>query len=274
MRRFEEARTTLEEAIGEFPEDFELLNYLGLVAWEQGDLSAAATAYQLAQEAVFGDKLLKEKVKDGADPALRAVEGRALCLYRLGEHKEALELFLWLGESFPEDYIGCLYLAGEVFHVLGEIEEAIDCYHRVPVEPAVLYNLGLAYLENNDLQRGVFTLIRAFVSNVHVVALLLGRYAYHKPCTPGYLGSEGYAEEFVDACRRLWHREPAALAILEACYDHGMVRSHLQNCSEEGGNRLLSIGDGTMECDGWLEALQDDQSLKGLTREVITRVQV
>lgn len=273
-RRFDVAREVLQEGVREYPADFEFLNYLGLVAWEQEDLVGAETAYQLAQESVFGDCLDRSKVEGGEDPALRAVEGRALCLYRLGRLEEALALFRWLGESYPEQYVGCLYLAGEVHHLRGEIGEAIDCYRRVPVEPAVLYNLGLAHLENHDLERAVFTLIRAFVSNVHIVSLLLGRYAYRKPCTPGYLGSESYAEEFVNACRRLWHREPAALAILEACYDNGMVRNHLQVCSEEGGDGLLSLGDGTMECDGWLEALQDDRSLRGLTMEVVERVRV
>lgn len=274
MRHYEEARKVLEEAVSVFPEDFEFLNYLGLVAWEEEDLQGAATAYHCAQEAVFGDQLDPKKVQGGEDPALRAVEGRALCLYRMGELEEALKLFRWLGENFPDEYVGCLYLAGEVHHLRGEVREAIDCYRRVPVEPAVLYNLGLAHMEDHDLERAVFTLIRAFVANVHVVSFLLGRYAYRKPCTPGYLGSESYAEEFVNACRRLWHREPGSLAILEACFDHGLVRNHLQNCSEQGGTGLLSIGDGTMECDGWLEALQDDASLQQMTRQVLERVRL
>ncbi len=273
-RDYEVARGILEDAVSAFPDDFEFLNYLGLIAWEQEDLRGAEEAYRGAEQVVFEDGFDVTRVDGEGDAVLRAVEGRALCLYRMGEWRRALESFKWLGENFPGQYVGCTYLAGEIHHLLGEIDEAIECYEAVPVEPAVLYNLALANYENSELEKAAFTLIRAFVSNVHIVSFLLGRYAYRKPCTPGYLGSETYAEEFANACLRLWHRAPGSLNFLETCFDHGLIRSHIQSCSEEGGTRLLQVGDGTMECDGWLDQLQDRSTLQNMTRRVLDRIRV
>lgn len=266
------ARGILEDAVSEFPEDFEFLNYLGLVTWEQGDLQAAEVAYHRAVQVVFGDELSRECVDGESDSALRAVEGRALALYRIGEYDRALEYFEWLGEHFPGEYVGCRYLAGEICHLQGDIEAAIDWYERVPVEPAVLYNLGLAHYQNHALEDAAYTLIRAFVANVHIATSLLGHYSSQKGCTPGYLGSRNYAEEFVDACRRLWHQAPGSLQFLERCFDHGLVRTHLDRCGERGGPRLLQSGEGATGCRGWLEQLQDESTLRTMSQQVLRRI--
>lgn len=268
------ARGILEDAILEFPEDFEFLNYLGLVCWEQGDLEGAESAYHRAVQVVFGDELSTKCVDGDSDPALRAVEGRALASYRLGNLERALEYFQWLGENFGGEYVGCCYLAGEIHHLRGDVEAAIQWYERVPVEPAVLYNLGLAHYENDELNKATYTLIRAFVSNVHIATALLSRYSTQEGCTPGYLGSRAYAEEFVDACRRLWHAAPSSLHFLECCFDHGRVRTHLDQCSERGGTRLLQAGDGMMKCDGWLDQLQDESTLRKMSQKVLHRIRV
>ena len=268
------ARGILEDAVSMFPDDFEFLNYLGLVAWEQGDLRAAEMGYHRAVQAVFGDELDVDCVDGDGDPALRAVEGRALALYRLGRLDKALEYFQWLGRHFSGEYVGCRYLAGEVLHLRGDIEEAIEWYERVPVEPAVLYNLGLAYYENNQLDKAAYTLIRAFVANIHIATLLLDRYSSQKACTPGYLGSRAYAEEFVDACVRLWHGAAGSVDFLERCFDHGLVRSHLDRCGERGGSRLLQAGDGAMKCGGWLDQLQDESTLQNMSEQILRRFRI
>lgn len=266
------ARQVLEEGVMDHPKDFEIVNYLGLVAWEQGDLRGAEVAYQRAIEVVFGDELNREAVDDGQDPALRAVEGRALALYRLGDLDEALACFEWLGEHFPSNYVGCRYLAGEIYHLRGDIPRAIEWYEQVPVEPAVLYNLGLAMFEAHRLDEAVRTMIRAMVSNVHIASRLLGRYSAQASCTPGYLGSETYAAEFVDACRRLWHRAEGSFHFLERTFDHRKVQAHLEQCREQGGSQLLQAGDGAMNCSGWLEQLQDERSLSRMSQKVVQRL--
>ena len=266
------ARGILEDAVIAYPDDFEFWNYLGLVCWEQEELEPAQTAYHRAVKLVFGDELDAKCVDSDADPALRAVEGRALALYRLGRWDQALEYFHWLGKHFPGEYVGCRYLAGEIHHLRGDIDEAIKRYLQVPVEPAVLYNLGLAYFENHELEKAAQTLIRAFVSNVHIGVELLSRYSSQDGCTPGYLGSRAYAEEFVEACRRLWHRAPGSLRFLEQCFDHDTVCRHLDRCREQGGTQLLQAGDGRTGCAGWLEQLMDDASLDKLSARVVKRV--
>lgn len=271
-QEYEVARGILEDAVSAFPEDFEFLNYLGLIAWEQEDLRGAELAYHRAVQIVFGDDLDVECVSGEDDPVLRAVEGRALSLYRLGEFEKALIYFRWLGTNFPGQYIGCRYLAGEIHQLRGETEKAIECYEGVPVEPAVLYNLGLAHFENDALEEAAYTLLRAFVANVHIVSYLLDSYTYRKPCTPGYLGSETYAEEFANACMRLWHRASGSLHFLEGCFEHSLVKTHLQHCSEKGGTQLLQVGDGTMECDGWLDQLQDEPTLRHIAQRVLERL--
>ena len=268
----EVARGILEDGVLAHSDDFEMVNYLGLVAWEQGDLRGAEVAYHRAVQIVFGDDLDASRIEDGQDPALRAVEGRALALYRLGELDPALEYFQWLGEHFPSNYVGCRYLAGEIYHLRGEVSSAIEWYERVPVEPAVLYNMGLAMFQDHRLDEAVFTMIRGFVSNVHIATKLLGRYTAQTSCTPGYLGSEAYAGEFVDACRRLWHGAEGSFHFLQGCFDHRLVQSHLERCREQGGTRLLQAGDGAMKCSGWLEQLQDDGTVHKMSAKVLERL--
>lgn len=265
------ARGVLEDGAAEFPDDFEMLNYLGLVAWEQDDLSGAEVAYQRAMQSVFEGVLDPEAVDGASDQVLRAVEGRALCLYRLDRRLKALEYFEWLAEHFPEEYVGCRYLAGEIHHLNGDVDEAIERYRDVPVEPAVLYNLGLAYFENHRLNRAAKTWIRALVSNVHIAVQLLDRPKSHSSCTPGYLGSERYARDFVGACLRLWHGADGSLRFLERCFEHPAVQSHLERCRERGGAGLLQSGEGAMQCAGWLEQLQDEETLTRLSTGVVDR---
>ena len=269
---YEVARGVLEDSVERFPDDFEFWSYLGLIAWEQGDLEGAEAAYHRAEEIALGSGLDPVSVEGAEDPALRAVEGRALSLYKLGRYDRALQRFEWLGKNFPENYIGCTYLAGEIYHLQGEVEEALRCYEAVPAEPAVLYSKALALYEVGDLHEAASSLIQAFVSNVHVVAFLLGRYAYHRSCTPGYLGSESYAEEFAGACRALWHKAPGSLHFLELCFDHHLVQGHLRTCSEQGGAGLLQMGDGSLEGDGWLEELHDAGTLQQISSRVLKRL--
>ena len=268
------ARGILQDAVSEFPDDFEFLNYLGLVCWEQGDLQGAESAYNRAVQSVFGDELDASTVSGDDEAILRAVEGRALALYRLGNLEPALNCFEWLGTHFGEDYIGCLYLAGEIHHLRGDIPQAIERYQQVPVEPAVLYNLGLAYFQDHRLDQAVETWVRAFVANIHIASILLDRYTTHEGCTPGYLGSKGYAKEFVDACLRLWHEASGSLRFLRRCFEHPRVQSHLDRCNEQGGERLLQAGDGTMECASWLDQLQDEHAVEQISQSVVDRLTV
>ncbi len=273
-KEYDTAREALEQAVEEFPEDFEFLNYLGLVCWEQEDLRDAEEAYHRAVRTVLGDRLCTEPVEGSQDEVLRAVEGRALALYRLGDLDDALTWFQWLGDNYPDSYVGCSYLAGEIHHLRGELDRAIERYEQVPVEPAVLYNRGLAHFQRHELDEAVHHWIRGLVANVHIGSMLLGRQAGRKSCTPGHLGSRGYAKDFVDACLRLWHGADGGLRFLDQCFSHEAVQQHLDHCSEEGGTRLLQSGEGAMGCAGWLEQLQDQAALDRLVSRVTGRLRM
>jgi tetratricopeptide (TPR) repeat protein len=230
QHEFGKARDVLESAIEAFPEDPELYNHLALSLWELGDIEGAARWYETAACHAFPT----DDLVDWYDPRhadyLRSMEGRALCLYRLERYDEAVERFESLAEMNSIDYMGCRYLAGEIYHIQGRLDEAIERYEGVTQEPAVLYNLGLAYYERGDLEKGASVLIRAFVSNQHIAGGLLAMPVRALTSGTGYLGSEAYAEQFLDACLVLWHRIPAAIEFMRRCFDHPLVRAHVDRC--------------------------------------------
>jgi tetratricopeptide (TPR) repeat protein len=228
--RLEEAKSILRDGVESFPEDVELLTHLGLACWEQGAIEEAEEWYQRAMSA----GLVKARQVEGSTCRalsrgyFRAVEGRALCLRRLGEAEEAISLFDALGTMAPGDYAGCHYLAGEILHEENRLREAIEAYGRATEEPAVHYNLGLARFQLGDHRQAATTLIRGFVANPHIAARLLDAGPEVQDGAEGYLGSAAYADEFVDACRQLWAENPEAKRFMEHCFEHPLVRHHLE----------------------------------------------
>ncbi len=275
--RYEQAGAILLEAITHFPTDDEFYSYLGLIAWELHDLRGAERYYAQAASLIFADSdfsaFSAAKLEEPARTrGLRAIEGRALCLYKLGELDQALPLFEFLGMKCGDEYTGCRYLAGEIYHHQGQLDRAIERYAMVALEPAVLYNLGLAYFEQDDLEKAATSFVQAFVSNVHIASLLLGRYIYRAGCVPGYLGSEAYAEEFVDACIVLWRKTPAVFSYLQRCFDHNMVQNHLQQCALQIDNNPLGSLEGLSEQEGWLNTLHNSSMLLMLAQHILQRL--
>ncbi len=231
-----EAKSILTGGVEAFPEDVELLNHLGLTCWEQGELSEAEQWYERAMQAGLAnarrvDGSTCESLSRGY---FRAVEGRALCLQHLGEADRAISLFDALGTMAPGDYAGCHYLAGEILHDQGRLEEAIEAYGRAPDEPAVHYNLGLAKFAQGAYREAASTLIRGFVSNPHIAARLIGESVEIHHGAGGYLGSATYAEEFLEACEALWEQHPKAIEFMNHCYEHPLVRHHLERIGARG----------------------------------------
>ena len=276
---YEGALGFLKEGAAAFPDDVEFYNHLGLVYWELGDLEAAGQAYLeamgVALAAADGELDFGGEVnwRDASQQDyLRAMEGRALCLCRLKAYDEALVLFDALGMMNPVDYAGCHYMAGEIRHQQGNFSRAICDYRKGPVEPATLYNLGLALFQDGQTQVAAATFIRAFVSNIHVFHVFCGRESLDESCVPGYLGGREYAVEFVRACRQLWDACPAAVDFMESCYDHPLVRAYLSDCREDGGESMLEdacVDEGQLS---WLKVLVDERSVEGIAQNVIKRL--
>lgn len=231
--KFAHAEDVLAAALEEFPDHHEYYNHLGLIAWERDDMTRAQGYYARAASLCLEQMGALDLgwAHATARSYLRALEGQALCLYRMGQLEHARTLFETLANTCVPDYQGCHYLAGEISHLQGELEDAVICYRRSPVEPSVLYNLALAYFQQHDLSRSAATFIRAFMSNPHVCEALLGR-----PVTgdgemlmDGYLSSPSYAREFVEACAPLWTDQVDARAFMARCFEDPMVQRQLRD---------------------------------------------
>jgi tetratricopeptide (TPR) repeat protein len=271
---YERAMEFLQEGCEAFPDDPEFPTHCGLVCWEQGMVEEAEAHYAAAMSVSFPD------ARDGSigwrdqknRAFLRAMEGRALCLYKLGEHEEALPFFDALANMNTAEYTGCRYLAGEIRHLEGDPEGAIEDYQLGPMEPATLYNLGLARFQAGYHQKAATTFIRAFVANSHVASLLLGRDTNRESALPGYLGSKGYAREFVDACGAIWNGEDGALEFIGDCFDHPQVVRYLEECREKGAD-VLEGSHSARGQEDWLGQLTPDSDVEIIAHAVSTRTQ-
>ncbi|TDP64355.1 tetratricopeptide repeat protein [Bradymonas sediminis] len=276
---YERALRFLSEGAEAYPDGIDFLNHLGLVYWELGDFEQAADAYLRAMTAAFAlaeDDDSQRGSVDWSDATnqdyLRAMEGRALCLCRLEAYDEALVLFDTLANISAVDYAGCRYMAGEIHHLRGNYSAAIEDYRLGPVEPASLYNLGLAYYQNGDSAAAAATFIRAFVSNIHVLHAFCARDIQTESCVPGYLGGRDYALDFVQACQPLWGNREDALDFMETCYDHVLVQAYLEQCRNSGGDSILTdtaVGNGQ---ESWLDVISDESKVERLAENVVRRL--
>lgn len=270
--RFDEARRILDAAIAKFPRDTELHNHLGLVAWEQGNLADAVSHYESAIDSGFPGEGIVDWYHERNRPFLRAMEGKALCLYRMEEYDDALPLFEALADMNSVEYSGCRYLAGEIRHTIGEIEAAVQDYERVPAEPAVLYNLALGYFELGRHEEAATTMIRAFVGNSTIAELILERSPTHMVAVPGYLASEDYAREFLGACSHLW-AEDDARRFLERCFDHPLVHVHIRRCAEKLVENVMHSGTEALAEANWFGELGEDGTLGSIARRILSDTQ-
>jgi hypothetical protein len=276
---YERALKFLNEGAEAFPHDAEFLNHLGLVHWELNNFELAADAYLGAMSAALAVAGADDEAggevdwRDSANQDyLRAMEGRALCLCRLESYDEALVLFDALAKMSAVDYAGCRYMAGEIRHLRGDFVAAIEDYRMGPVEPASLYNLGLAQFQNGDTESAAATFIRAFVSNIHVFHVFCGRDVAVASCVPGYLGGRDYALDFVRACGPLWGGCEEAVDFMETCYDHPLVQDYLVQCRADGGESMLENASIDRGQANWLQVLTDETSVEGLAETVMKRL--
>lgn len=269
----------LNEGAEAYPDSIDFLNHLGLVHWELGDFEQAAEAYLRAMTAAFALSDDDDNQRGAVDWSeatnqdyMRAMEGRALCLCRLKSYDEALILFDTLANLSAVDYAGCRYMAGEIHHLRGNFSAAIEDYRLGPVEPASLYNLGLAYFQNGESASAAATFIRAFVSNIHVLHAFCARDIVLESCVPGYLGGRHYALDFVQACQPLWGEQVEALDFMETCYDHPLVQTYLEQCRNNGGESMLTdtaVGRGQAS---WLEVIANESAVESLAENVVRRL--
>jgi tetratricopeptide (TPR) repeat protein len=233
--RLDDAREVFQEAVEEDPDDIESLNHLALTCWEADDIEAAADWYGRAMEA--GLRRYEHDAGGGqrrpSHDYIQAIEGRALALYRLGRLDEAASLFEVIIGLPAGKSEGCRYLVGEIRHLQGRPAEAIEWYRTATAEPSVWYNHALALWELERPVDAAEMLIRAFRANRHIGGRLAG-----EPAPPetqsaaGYVGSAGYADEYMEACRELWNSVEAG-ELIDDCWNDTRVQRYL---SERSGS--------------------------------------
>lgn len=241
--KMEEAERLLEAALEEFPEHDEYYNHLGLVAWERGDMARAEHYYGRAAQLSLSQLGQCEQPWSSARHRsyLRALEGQALCLYRLGRLDDACDLFETLAMTCVPEYQGCHYLAGEIHHMMGRLTKAARAYMLAPSEPSVLYNLALVYFCQHELESCATTLLRAFNANRYICEALLERLSSDTHSYHGYLATPMYAAEFIEACAPLWQDQQEALTFMERCYDHPLVQHQLHRREQQEEAELWAL---------------------------------
>lgn len=266
--RLDDARQVFEEAVGAYPDDVELLNHLALTCWEQSAFDEAAGWYGQAMEAGLAKLESGEgnRCKEPSRDYCRAIEGRGLCLYRLGEYDEAVELFETLASLAPAEFGSCRYLAGEIRHLQGNPEAARDAYRETPAEPSVFYNLALAHWQLDEREEAAVAFIRGFLTNRYIAAELLETdVPAEEAGSTGYLESAGYAEEYLGACGSLWEESEGVKGFLRECWEHPRVAEYLQS-------RWRAVDAGPTVDDTRAERLKAGDELRDLARRVLRKV--
>lgn len=117
-RNLDEAERIFEEATIADPSDADAWNGLGAVRFERGDLEASLECYEKAESAArasYGGTFpLRLSWTDEHKPALRAVHGIGLNLFRMGRSAEARERFEWLVKRNPDDNQGAHLLLKDI----------------------------------------------------------------------------------------------------------------------------------------------------------------
>lgn len=265
--KFDEAQAILVAALKVFPKDTELLNHLGLVAWEKGEMESAVSIYEKAMSVGFPKEGRVDWYAAEHKSFLRAMEGYALALYQLEKFEDALPMFDALADMNSAEYGGCRYMAGELRHFQKDIVGAVSDYEKVQAEPAVLYNLSLGYFELGKIDNAISTALRAFTSNQFIAERLIGATINTEKETFGFLDSDLYAIEFLEACSSLWHQ--AGVVFLKECFEHPLVQAHINTCKTR-----ISTSDSSLNTQDWHRAFGGKENIQSLVQQVMQKITI
>lgn len=136
-QRFEEAAFALEELLEEYPEidDVHLMN--GDVSFFMGDYEAAMAEYELVLE--------KEPKQEWG------LQGKAKCLMRKKEYKEANEIFSNLMEDYPYDMDTAAWLKECNVQYIAHLKEAV----KESDDQSLLMDLGWCYYQNKEYDQAI-----------------------------------------------------------------------------------------------------------------------
>lgn len=108
-------------------------------------------------------------------PFMRAMLGLGLVLGRQKDWQQALECYQELLSIDPNDHLGIRYLVGQVYHELGDFDQARKCYMNARDWPEGAWNLVWLDLEQGNEGQAAKDAVLALKANAYVPNILLGR---------------------------------------------------------------------------------------------------
>lgn len=284
----DEALECFERALEADPEDPEAWCGRGKAHYDLGRLRSADRDYR---EAARHARRLLGPLEGNARkarrwwtdvrtrPYLRALHGRGLTRFWLGDYEHAARTFRRLLRLAPSDPLDVRFLMGEICFRMGQDEEAVREFLRAGDDPDVLFNLGLVYFYRSDWLRSVSALRRAIFENLHLAARLsdvepLADIPSYRGTHPKALDTEDAAFDYDERCGDLWLGRPLLRRWLRAIYEHPLVRAdverhlgllrRLADPSVEAGERARLEGEHT--------ALRSESRLSATDKQVTAEV--
>jgi len=181
-------------------------------------------------------------------PFMRALHGLGLELDSRREWQQALECFQELLRIDPKDHLGIRYLIGEVYHQLGDFNQARAWYQKAADWPEGAWNLVWLHLEEEDVPGAALAAVKALQVNTYVPTVLQRRiYIRFGPIPDFTLYS---FEQAIAYCREQqvlkWRRIPYRFEFLEALCSVPEIKEMLDtdqppSLSEEEAQALAAL---------------------------------
>jgi len=240
-----DAEEYFRQALAIDPELGDAYNGLGTILYFQQRLAEA--------EAMFRTALVKARAELGTDkprafqwwgeistrPYMRARHNLGLVFWRQGKLNEAIREFQQLLQRNPRDNQGARYVIGGLYHLLGEVGKAIQCYSQADADrfggsdPHTEFNWGLAEFQTKRYDDSVRHYRCAFFLNPYLPQVVLYRNVIPMDIWHGTnLAEPNYALDYWENYSQLWIRRPQAVTFLRFVYEDDAVQTEMQEVQE------------------------------------------
>ncbi len=160
-------------------------------------------------------------------PALRALMGRAVCKWHLGNLTDATQDLELLLARNPRDNQGARFLLPLLYQLAQQQDEAMRFFHayekqyeRDFYDPGMLFCWGLTLWQADDEIAAAEKYRGAQLRNIYIAPILLDRSEPPEDLwQPHDRAEPGYADEFCYSFGSLWDRDAAARRFLAECHE-------------------------------------------------------
>ena len=215
-------------------------NGLGNVLFARGRYAEAEAMYRKALE--------KARAELGSDtppsyawwgdistrPYMRARHNLGLVFWRQKKYQEAIREFEELLRRNPNDNQGARYLIGGLYHLSGNLRQAVSCYAKAGagkfghLDPGTEFNHGLALFQTRKFGDAILQFRSSFFLNPYLPRVMLSQSV--KPLKIWHssnLAAPDQALDYEELYSKLWVRRPRALTFLRLVYEDETVQSEL-----------------------------------------------